>query len=696
MGVEARIVLYAPDEERAAEAARAAFARIARVEDALSDYRETSEVSRLRSGGRFTVSDDLWFALERSLYFARESGGAFDATAGELYRLWREARHAGVPPQDDAILHALASTASRRRDPKPLISLGAEGGTVRLLAGLRLDFGGIGQGIAADRALATLREHGIERALVDMSGDIALGDPPPGSDGWTIDAGCGEHTSERLVLARRGVSTSGDSEQHLEQDGVRYSHVIDPRSGQAVTNALCCTVIAQDATTADALATSVSVLGKDAGEALVARFPAARLIVDDPRTIALFDGKTLDGWVTKGGRYDGNASWTVEDGCITGRVNEKGEGGLLYTAKPYTSFDLELDVKMDFPFDSGIFVRMAPEGRGAQVTLDWRADGEVGAIYSDEFLQHNTSAKSTFKKDAWNHVRVRCTGFDMHLEVWLNGEKITDYQLPEASKGFAPTGLIGLQVHGDRDDPRENKVQFRNIRLRALSMFGEDVLGGDARTGAQLTEAAAKSGWKSLLARDSLDGWEPVSEAFGGAGSSNGYAVRDGVLSIPARGSGYLRTRDDFADFRLHMDFQLAEMTNSGLFLRGTRDGKNPAYSGCEVQILDDFNWETATKSKLEPTQFTGSLYASVAPGTKGVLRPIGEWNTYEVLYKGSRLAVALNGVTLYDVDTREVPGEPPFAERAKTGFIGLQRYGSPDVKSDVALRVRNLFVQRL
>ena len=85
-------------------------------------------------------------------------------------------------------------------------------------------------------------------------------------------------------------------------------------------------------------------------------------------------------------------------------------------------------------------------------------------------------------------------------------------------------------------------------------------------------------------------------------------------------------------------------MCNSGLFLRGARGQGNPAYSGCEVQILDDHHWEAVTGTTLKPLQFTGSLYSSV-PSKPGVLRPVGEWNTYEVTYRGTQLKVVLNGV---------------------------------------------------
>ena len=135
----------------------------------------------------------------------------------------------------------------------------------------------------------------------------------------------------------------------------------------------------------------------------------------------LFDGKTLAGWTEKGGRYDGDAVWTIEDGCIVGRQGPNGEGGLLYTEKAYSCFELRLDVKLDHPFDSGVFLRMVPPGenrKGAQVTLDWREDGQIGALYSDGYVQENPEGAKLFRKDEWNELVVRCTGFDMHVDPW--------------------------------------------------------------------------------------------------------------------------------------------------------------------------------------------------------------------------------------------------------------------------------------
>ena len=413
----------------------------------------------------------------------------------------------------------------------------------------------------------------------------------------------------------------------------------------------------------------------------------------------LFDGKTTDGWVDKGGRYDGAARWTVEDGALVGREGDNHQGGLLYTARPYTNFVFACDAWLSWPFDSGIFVRMVPNkdgkgAKGAQITLDYHPTGEVGAVYADGFLLHNDTAKAKWHRDQWNHLEVRCVGKDFHLEAWLNGEQITDYQLPAGSTGYAAAGLIGVQVHGNRSDPPGCKAMFRNIKLLELPEFDPAQFTLADNGTLTLTPAAQAQGWRPLFNGRDLDGWQAH-------GDPKGYAVRDGMLCFPSQvgGTGEIVTRDDFTDFELRLDFKIGAMANSGVFLRGDRKGGDPAWSGCEVQILDDFHWEAGTKSKLKEWQFTGSLYGSVAPAQQA-LKPIGGWNTYAIRYQGSRLRTVLNGVVLYDVDTLTVPVAYPeqkaFKDRAKTGFIGLQRHSAPGLQGAEYAWFRNVFVRPL
>lgn len=276
----------------------------------------------------------------------------------------------------------------------------------------------------------------------------------------------------------------------------------------------------------------------------------------------------------------------------------------------------------------------------------------------------------------------------MHVAFWLNGELLTDYRLPTSAGIFAPTGRIGLQVHGARAEPEYSVVRFKNITVTEL----DRETGGfwiAAKSGQlKLTAAGQQAGWRSLFNGKDLTGWT-------GAGDGSGYAVRNGELAFLVKGrSPYLMTDEDFQDFDLRMDFKIARMANSGLYLRSGRDGGNPSYTGCEIQILDDFNWESVTNSKLAPYQFSGGLYGSVEPKIKDALRPLGEWNTYEVHFHGSRLQTQLNGQILYDVDTTKVPGKPPFAERVKTGFIGMQRHAPAQVEGDAYAWFRNVFIR--
>jgi len=271
MGVAARIVLYAPDDATARRAARAAYARMALLEDIMSDYRPESEVRRLaaRAGAAVPVSGDLFVVLARAVDLWRRSDGAFDPTVGPFVELWRAARRTGrLPPRAE-----LDSAARRVGSDK--VHLDSVARTVRLDApGMRIDLGGIAKGYILDRALDALRAQGVTRALLEAGGDIVLGDAPPGRRGWRIALPEGD-----TILANHAVSTSGDTEQFVIIGGVRYSHVIDPRTGMGLTSRREATVVAPDGVTADGLATALTVLDDERGARLLRSFPqaAARL-----------------------------------------------------------------------------------------------------------------------------------------------------------------------------------------------------------------------------------------------------------------------------------------------------------------------------------------------------------------------------------------------------------------------------------
>src|SRR5437764_14222680 len=267
MGMAVRIVVYAADDATARRAARAAYARIAELEDVMSDYRPESEVRRLaaRAGEPVRVSDDLFVVLARAVDLWRRSEGAFDVTVGPFVELWRTARRTGaLPPRA-----ALDSAARRVGSDK--VHLDSVARTVRLdTPGMRIDLGGIAKGYILDRALDALRAQGVTRALLEAGGDIVLGDVPPGRRGWRIALPEGD-----TILANHPVSTSGDTEQFVIIGGVRYSHVIDPRTGKGLTSRREATVVAPDGVTADGLATALTLVDDARGARLLQSFPQA-------------------------------------------------------------------------------------------------------------------------------------------------------------------------------------------------------------------------------------------------------------------------------------------------------------------------------------------------------------------------------------------------------------------------------------
>ncbi|HXG63505.1 MAG TPA: FAD:protein FMN transferase, partial [Blastocatellia bacterium] len=181
MGTRFRLALYAPDAEAATRAAEAAFNRVARLDATMSDYKETSELSRLcreAAGRPVKVSEDLFRVLAASQHLAARTGGAFDITAGPVIRLWRRARRTGELPDPERLAQARELTGYQK------VRLDEKRRTVQLeKSGMLLDLGGIAKGYAAQEAMAVLKQHGIRNALVAAGGDIVVSAPPPGARG---------------------------------------------------------------------------------------------------------------------------------------------------------------------------------------------------------------------------------------------------------------------------------------------------------------------------------------------------------------------------------------------------------------------------------------------------------------------------------------------------------------------------------
>ncbi len=259
MGTMVEIILYAPSRNEASLAANAAFDRIEQLEQSMSDYREDSELNRLCREAVWNprpVSRELYFVLETSLRISRLTGGAFDVTVGPEVALWREARRTKRLPDAKALAKAREAVGYEN------LELDSAAHTVLLKRDdMKLDLGGIAKGFAADEAIRLLKSCGINSALVHAGGNMTLGDAPPGATGWKIavdDPDTSRHSY--LMLHNLGIGTSGDSYQHLDVNGRRYSHVVKPSDGMGLSDSLSTTVLAPDGITADALALGLSIL----------------------------------------------------------------------------------------------------------------------------------------------------------------------------------------------------------------------------------------------------------------------------------------------------------------------------------------------------------------------------------------------------------------------------------------------------
>ncbi|RNC81822.1 MAG: FAD:protein FMN transferase [Phycisphaera sp.] len=275
MGSKARIVLYQEHEHEAVAKARIAFEEMEHLNTVLSDYDPNSEAMRLvvNGPGRWTeISEDLLDVLLKSAKVWAASDGAFDPTIGPVTHIWRKAADQASMPDSTVLADACSRVGFE------LLEIDSGESKVRLKTdGMVFDFGGIGKGYAAGRALETLRDLDAPAALVDLGGDIAIGRPPPGSEGWVVSIETGLGKTEDRVLADCGVATSGDLYRFVEIDGERYSHIADPQTGKGLTTRIAVTVIADEPWLADALASAFSVLGEEDSEGLRDAYPDAEV-----------------------------------------------------------------------------------------------------------------------------------------------------------------------------------------------------------------------------------------------------------------------------------------------------------------------------------------------------------------------------------------------------------------------------------
>ena len=269
MGTQIGLVFYYNDQLKADSIAQLVFKRIDVLNGILSNYLPQSEINLLskRPYKNVVVSEDLFRLLDFSADISQKTNGAFDITLGTLIEQWRRARQSKQLPSIEELDVALKKTGYVNLEfPKD--------NTVKLTKeGLQLDVGGIGKGFTADEAINLLRNHGVTAALIDMGGDITVSDAPPEKDSWVLGFSYfdknGEEAFKKVKLKNQAVATSGDLFQYVLIDGKRYSHIIDPKSGMALSNNIQVTTIAPNGTMADAYASALSVLGIEKGKEIV-------------------------------------------------------------------------------------------------------------------------------------------------------------------------------------------------------------------------------------------------------------------------------------------------------------------------------------------------------------------------------------------------------------------------------------------
>lgn len=279
MGTSLQIRAIGPDAARLEVALDAAVAEIRRVEDLMTDWRPSplEELNAAAGKGPQLVPRELAELVQLAVDVGALTEGAFDVTYAGVGRLWDFKARPPRVPTDAEIAEALRVVDYRR------LAVDLEASTVELPAGARIGLGGIAKGYGVDRAMAVLMEHGIENAIVNAGGDLKALGTKLGAP-WEI-AIVHPRDEERVIallpVSNTCVVTSGDYERFFELDGKRYHHILDPRTGRPSEGCMSATVVAPDAALADALATSLCVLGPERGLQLVERLPRVEALVVD-------------------------------------------------------------------------------------------------------------------------------------------------------------------------------------------------------------------------------------------------------------------------------------------------------------------------------------------------------------------------------------------------------------------------------
>ena len=404
----------------------------------------------------------------------------------------------------------------------------------------------------------------------------------------------------------------------------------------------------------------------------------------DAGFVSMFNGKDLSGWQGLVGNPISRAkmkqnelvkkqleanekmleTWSVKDGTIA----FNGHGANLCSIKDYGDFEMIVDWRISKDGDSGIYLRGTPQVQIWDTSrIDVGAQVGSGGLYNNNPHQSKPLKVTDNPINEWNTFRITMIG--EKVTVYSNGvlvvDDVTMDNYWDRKQPIFPTGPIELQAHG-------TDLAFRNIYVREIKA-GEYKLSEDEKA----------AGFTSLFNGSNLDGWQ---------GNKTDYLVEEGEIVIrPKRGGhGNLFTEKEYSDFNFRFEFQLTPGANNGLGIRAPLEG-DAAYAGMELQILDN---TASIYSGLQEYQYHGSVYG-VIPSKRGYLKPVGEWNSEEVVVQGTRVKVILNGTVIVDGDIKEASKNGtldhknhPGLDRTK-GYIGFLGHG--DVVKFRNLRIKDL-----
>jgi FAD:protein FMN transferase len=269
------IEVYGPDAAALPRIVEDAFDEVDRIDRLMSHYKADSPLSRLNREAAqhpVTVDAELFDFIAEAMRYNRASGGAFDITVGPLMKAWGFFGGDGRVPSGDEL------AAARRLVGGAHVVLNPAARTIAFdEPGVELDLGGIAKGYAVDRAVSVLKERQVAAALVSAGGSTIYGlGAPPGRKGWDVtiqDPIDSRKTALTVTLEDRAVSIAGRSEKSFESGGVRYSHIMDPRTGRPVQGVLSVAVLASRGTSGDALDDALFVMGAARSRAYLNTLP---------------------------------------------------------------------------------------------------------------------------------------------------------------------------------------------------------------------------------------------------------------------------------------------------------------------------------------------------------------------------------------------------------------------------------------